>query len=259
MASSTTLTLGQLMTAVRQRADMIPAGYAPSLGNTNYFVTDPELISYLNQTYFELYDLLVTTFEEYYVAPPVIFQTDGVTQQYPLPDGTLYAGAPALLKLMGADLGLAQSNNAWMTIQRFQFIERNDFLFPQNASTYLGVFNLKYKVVGNNIFFIPIPSGNQPIRLWYIPRLTTLTALSDTVDGISGWTEYLIVDAAIKCMQKEESDVGVLVGQKEALIKRINDSAANRDVGQPARVSDTRARTQNSWNGPGFNGTFGGI
>lgn len=269
MASSSIMTLSQLMTAVRQRADMAPSGYTPSLTATNYFVTEPELISYINQSYFELYDLLVTTNEEYYFATPVQFLTDGTSQLYPLPDGvrtfinaiTGATGfvAPACYKLCGVDLGQgAQGNNAWMTIERFQFIERNKYIFPQITSTFLGVFNLKYKIVGNNLMFIPTPAGNQPVRLWYVPQLTTLAALADTCDGISGWTEYIITDAAIKCAQKEESDVSVLIEQKNALIKRINDSAANRDVGQPAVISDTRNRASNGWGGPGFNGSFGG-
>lgn len=268
MATSTSMTLSQLMSAVRQRADMFPSGYSPSLNSTAYFVTDPELISYINQSYFELYDLLVTTFEDYYVGVPIIFTTNGSQFLYPLPDGVItftnaITGAtgfvaPPCLKVKGIDLGLSNGNNAWMTIERFEFIERNKYIFPQLTSTYLGVFNLRYKIEGDNIYFIPTPAGNQQVRLWYIPRLTQLAALADQADGISGWTEYIITDAAIKCMQKEESDVSVLLTQKAALIKRINDSAANRDVGQPSKISDTRNRAQNGFGGPGFNGTFGG-
>lgn len=223
---STTMTLSQLRTAVRQRADM---------ENTT-FVSDSELDSYINQSYFELYDLLITLYEDYYVNAPYIFQTDGVTQQYPLPSD--------FYKLIGVDLGLTGNNNAWVTIRKFDFISRNRYVYPQLANTYLGVFNLRYRLVGNTLMFIPVPSGAQYIRMWYIPRLTTLVAPTDTCDGISGWTEYIICDAAIKCLQKEESDCSLLMAQKAALLKRIEDSGMNRDAGQPDSISNVRSASQ---------------
>jgi hypothetical protein len=247
---STTMTLLELRTAIRQRADMV----------SSTFVSDAELTSYVNQSYFELYDLLITTYEDYYSASPLVISTDGVTVQYPLPDGTLYSAAPAFYKLLGVDLGLSNSANAWVTLKKFDFIERNRFLYPQLNSTYLGVFNLRYRLVGNTLMFTPTPSGGQFLRLWYIPRLTTLSADGDTADGISGWTEYIICDGAIKCGQKEETDVSILMAQKQALIKRIEETAMNRDVGQPDTVSDTRSWSDR-WGGGSSNGggSFGGF
>ncbi|MBK8455606.1 MAG: hypothetical protein IPL34_20210 [Thiofilum sp.] len=245
---ATSMTLSQLMSATRQRADMFPVGYTPSLTNTDYFVTDPELISYINQSYFELYDLLVTTYEDYYVADPLIIPTDGTTNLYPLPDGVLYSAAKEFYKVLGVDLGLNNSGNAFVTLKKFDFIGRNRYLYPQLTSTYLGVFNLRYRVVGNNLMLIPTPSAGQYIRMWYIPRMQTLTALADVADGVSGWTEYIITDAAIKCAQKEETDVTVLAMQKAALIKRIEETAMNRDAGQPDTISNVRSQLER-WGG----------
>jgi hypothetical protein len=86
--------------------------------------------------------------------------------------------------------------------------------------------------------------------------MTTLSADGDTVDGISGWTEYIICDAAMKCMQKEESDVSVLMAEKQMLIKRIEAMAESRDVGSPARVSDNMYSDFSFPSGSG--GNFGG-
>jgi len=70
--------------------------------------------------------------------------------------------------------------------------------------------------------------------------LTQLTSDSDTADGISGWTEYIIVDCVIKCNQKEETDPSVAMAQKQALILRIEAAAENRDAANPATVADTQ-------------------
>lgn len=247
---STSMTLLELRTASRQRADMV----------NSTFVSDAEFNSYINQSYFELYDLLVTTYEDYYVAPPLVIPTTSVAANglLALPDGVLYTAAPPFYKLLGVDLGLSNSNNAWVTIKRFEFISRNRYLYPQLNSTYLGVFNISYHLTGNNLMIIPQPSGGQFLRLWYIPRMVTLTLDADLADGISGWTEYIIVDAAIKAGQKEETDVALLVGQKNALIKRIEETSMNRDAGQPSTISDTRTRGE-SWGGAGYDGSNGGF
>ncbi len=235
------LSLGQIRLMSQQRADRV---------NSN-FVTMPEWNTYINQSYFELYDLLTTTFEDYYLAPPLSFQTDG-NYMYDLPDGTNYSGAPAFYKLSGVDCGLNDADNAFITLNRFEFIDRNKFIFPNVGSSFFGVFNLKYKIMADKIHFIPVPAANQQIRLWYQPRLTELLQDTDVVDGVSGWTEYIITDAAIKALQKEESPVDVLFAQKMALIKRIEASAANRDIGQPATISD--ARKNNRWGQGGGSG-----
>lgn len=244
------MSLGGLRLLAQQRADRVNSD----------FVTLPEWNVYLNQSAYELYDLLITVYEDYFLAPPVEFQTDGTNDTYALPDGVLYTAAPPFYKLMGVDLGLANNGNAWVTLRKFQFISRNRYVYPNISSTYLGVFNMQYRVMGNNIKFIPVPASAQFVRLWYIPRLRQMLLDTDLLDGVSGWSEYVVVDAAIKALKKEESDTSELMAEKQALIKRINDTAEGRDVGQPDVISNTRSWSER-WGsnfGPGFDGQWGG-
>lgn len=250
------ITLGQIRLQAQQRADRV---------NSN-FVGKAEWNTYINQSAFELYDLMTTLYEDYFLAPQALFQTIGTNQFYPLPNGLLtfqdLTGTPFVArpfyKLVGVDLGLALNNNAWMTIKKFNFIDRNRYIFPQITSTFLGVFNLAYRVMGNNIEFIPTPSGSQYIRLWYIPRMEQLLKDTDILDGVSGWSEYIIVDAAIKALEKEESDTSLLMAQKQMLKARIEETAMNRDAGQPDTISNIRGNSGGAWGGPGYNGGFGG-
>lgn len=224
---ATTMTLAQLRTAIRQRADM----------ESTQFITDAELTSYINQSYFELYDILIQKFgSDYFVAAPYQFVTDGTTQLYPLPDGDPDAG---FYKLLGVDISLTGSPNSFVTLKPFNFSARNRNIAP-NIQSFYGFGNIQYRLNGNKLWFNMVPSAGQTIQLWYIPTLTTLSANGDIVDGISGWTEYIIVDGVIKCLQKEESDVTVAAIQKAALIKRIESAAENRDAGSPATVGDSR-------------------
>lgn len=244
------MSLGELRLSAQQRADRV---------NSN-FVTLTEWNSYINQAYYELYDLLITCYEDYYVAPRLTFSTNGTSNQFDLPNGQNYSAAPALYKLYGVDLGTDNAPNARYTLSKFDFIARNSYVFPQITTSLLGVFNMKYRLVGNKIMFIPVPSGNQTIGLWYFPRLTTLLKDTDVMDGISGWTEYVIVRAAYLALTKEESDTSNLVMQLSALKARIEESAVNRDAGAPDTISDARRYSSKfgSYGGPGQDGPYGG-
>lgn len=258
------MSLGQIRLMAQQRADRV---------NSN-FVTLPEWNSFINQSMFELYDLLITADEEYYVATPAQFASQANANQtylYPLPDGLIsymngitgIAGyvAPPFYKLKGVDLGLNTANNAWVTINKFNFADRNTFVYPNTASTIYGVFNLQYRLLGSNIEFIPTPAAGQNIRIWYIPRLTQLLADTDiTNTGISGWLQYVIIRAAKYTLDKEESDTTKLDQELAFLTKRIEETAANRDTGQPDTITDIRRNGQ--WGagsgGYGNSGPIGG-
>lgn len=237
------MSLLQIRTQAQQRADRV----------NSQFVTLSEWNMYINQSLHELYDLLTTCYEDYYIAAPYIFQTSGSSSQYTLPSD--------FFKLLGIDCGLDDSGNAWVTLKKFDFISRNRYVYPNITSTFLGVFNLQYRLLGNSIMFIPTPSANQYIRVWYIPRFVELLADTDIADFYNGWLEYVVVDAAIKALQKEESDVSVLMAQKQALKLRIEDSAMNRDAGQPDSVSDVRTWSERfgAYGGGGWDGSMGGV
>lgn len=215
----------------------------------------------INESMFELFDLLTTKYgEDFFVASPYTFSTTGA-KNYALPDGSAAFAVggvtpPAVYKLLGLDCGVSTGNNAWVTLPRYNWIDRNRFVYPQLQANALGVFNLSYRQMGNEIFFIPNPAAGQYIQLWYIPVMTMLLQDTDMLGfSISGWDEYVVTDAAIKAALKEESyDLADRLGtKKDALLLRIETTAANRDAGQPNTISDTRGNT-----GFGGGGGFGG-
>jgi hypothetical protein len=219
------------------------------------FVIVPEWNSFLRLAMYELYDLLITTYEDLFASSQVFIQTNGSTANYPLPDGvTNYlggnysgvSGVPALAfyKLAGMDLGVNTSTitPAWVTLLKFDFIERNKFVYPNSTSTIYGVFNLRYRLMGNFLNLIPTPAGNQQLRMWYTPKLPGLLRDIDlTTIGYSGWLRYVIVRAAIYALAKEEgTDVSTLATELAFLKTRIEQSAPNRDNAMPDTISQTR-------------------
>lgn len=207
------------------------------------FITNQEWNSYINESYKEFYDILVQKFgDDYYVANTYSYTTAQNQQLYPLPND--------FYKLLGVEIALnANDPNSWITLRQFEFVQRNLFNYP-NLFTFYGITNLRYRLNGSNLYVIPAPQGNQTIRIWYAPRPNQLINDTDIVDAISGWEEYIIADCCIKALTKEESDASVFLAQKQALLKRVEEAAENRNIGDPQRVSDSRLRNF-AWGDPG--------
>lgn len=228
------------------------------------FLTADEWNIRINKSLFKLFDLLITKFgEDYAVASPYTILTTGASS-YSLPDGSSAFAVggvtpPACYKLLGVDCGVAVSENAWVTLPRFNWIDRNRFIYPQLGGNALGVLNLSYRQMGNQLRFIPNPAAGQNIQIWYIPVMSKLLRDTDIFGfSLSGWDEYVTDDAAIGALIKEESyeQANELKENLSRTEARIESAAANRDAGQPNTISDTRSNT--GWfDGPGYGGGFG--
>lgn len=218
------------------------------------FISTSEWNAFIRLAMYELYDIIITAYEDYFSGDNVYIQTNGTTQSYPLPNGVSnFLGgtypnttgstvpAKAFYKLIGSDLGVNTSNNAWVTLKRYDFIMRNTYVYPNSTSTIYGVYNMRYRLMANFLDLIPTPAGNQQIRLRYAPRLTGLLKDTDVTDiSYSGWIRYVIVRSAKYALDKEEADTSKLDAEMIFLKTRIEQSASNRDIGIPDTISETR-------------------
>ena len=84
------------------------------------------------------------------------------------------------------------------------------------------------------------PSLRGTVQLWYIPQHTSLTSDTDVV-SVSvpvGWEDYVCLHAAIRLLQREESDTGPLLAEREGEKQKIIEMAAMRDSGTPGQMGD---------------------
>lgn len=256
------MSLFELRLRSRQTADRVNSG----------FVTNTELNSFLRLAAYELYDLMMVSYEDYFAQNFVAIQTDGTTANYPLPDGvTNYLGgnfngssgapAQAFYKLAGVDLNVNTSvvTPSRVSLLRFDFIKRNQYVYPNSTSTIYGVYNMRYRIMGNNINIIPTPAGSQTLILWYSPKLAALLKDTDcTTIGTSGWLRYIIVRAAKYMIDKEQEGGNTDKLDSEILFmkQRIEQAASNRDTGIADTISETRQDPV--YGGNNFGGTSGG-
>lgn len=202
--------------------------------NSNFY-TAQELMSMCAQSYKDLYDKVVTAYgDDYYVQTPYTYTTTTNTQLYPLPTD--------FYKLLLAEVALnPQDPNSYVTIKQFNFIQKNLWNYP-NQYTMYGITNIRYRINGTNLMIVPQTQGNQTLRIWYVPRPNQLINLTDLIDGVAGWEEYIVVDMCIKMLTKEESDPSIFAMQKAELEKRLLEMSKNRNLGEPQTVSDSKYR-----------------
>lgn len=219
--------LSDLRTAAKQRVNR------ESDDDTSGFITKAEWNSYINSSWRELYDLLVSKYQEQF-AKSVQFNISDSAESY----SWTTIGATDFYKGLGVDM-LLQGPNYWQPLKRFNFAERGfgNPLAPLVVGV-PGLYPLRYQLRGDAVFFMrPVPSAT--CRLWYIPVAPSLTLDTDTIDDVNGYSEYVVVDAAIKALLKEESDPSALMAVKAALRERVLSSSDNRDAGSPVTVGDT--------------------
>jgi hypothetical protein len=208
-------------------------------------ITDAELTMYLNQSRMELYDILVTRFgEDYYSAQAQIPLVAG-TALYPLPNGILYGGvaAGALCHYKGllveAISGPTVIAGQPVTLTPFNLREKNRYNLPQTLANFPFMLP-RYRLNGSNILFAPTPvAAGITVNLWYAPKLMPLFQTTDMAEDWGGWLEYVVVDAAIKCLNKQERDPQAMMLRKAGLKTRIEATAPNRNLGDPNTVVET--------------------
>jgi hypothetical protein len=221
-----TVTLDQLIDSVRRRADL----------QGSQFISDTEITEYLNYSLAELYGIVTDSFEDYYVSV-VNFSLLATQDAYTLPDDFFkelrvdrsYSGTP---DVNGGD---------WIRLQRINVKDICNYnSTPLRSLYYPRIFG--YAIYGNKLIIVPQAEIAGTYRMLYYPTYTDLVNRTDVVSiGPVGqhWEEYAIIDACIKCLLKEESEVSGFLVQKQAMIDRIKKESANRIAGDamPPAVS----------------------
>ena len=221
-------TLQNLVDRVRQRADMTGSA----------FVSDAEVISYINVAMSEIHDVLVTKFEDYYVS----------STTYTLPAANPGNLPDSFYKALGVDLDVG---GITYRLKPYSFQERAMYNSPGMVASMIT--NTLYNIQGSLIKFIPSPTVSGSATLYYVPEAQQFSTseseymaktVFDKAPAVAyGYEEYVVIDAAIKCLQKEESDVQVLLLQKQQQLLRIEQAAGKRDAGESYAIGDVNVGT----------------
>ena len=114
---------------------------------------------------------------------------------------------------------------------------------------------IRYRLVGSEtqagttqIMFLPPPQEPDVVTVRYVYK-PVFAAGTDTIDGINGWEEYAELLAAIKALNKEESDPSMLAADLNRVERRIEKLKASRDKGRPSKIQEVRKDRWRRWRG----------
>lgn len=211
-----TVRLDALRVQVRHRADQ----------SGSKFCSDPELNDYINTAWCELYELLIDSGSEYRLETDTITTASG-TSAYDLPSD--------FFRLRGVDIAISADET--LTAHPYMFEERNTY---RTAGAWAPGYPVWYRQSGDTVKFIPEPTGVYTVTLHYYPVPTALVSNQNTIDGINGWDDFVVVKAAMKAAAKEENAglVSQLAAEAAGLATRIRNAAPKRDAGAPERAQD---------------------
>lgn len=208
----TTVTLTTLRTRVRERADMVGSSFVADAATG--------LDAWINEAHQRLHGMLVDALGEEYISSTSAFTTSS-SSDYPLPSG--------FYKLFGVDL---EYHGIMRSLTRYERPERNVYreLRPEALP--------RYAIVGSNLRLYPVPAAGLTGSILYAPEATVLVGGSDSVTYPNGWEKFIVIDAAIQALLKEESSVTALVAERERIEREIRDAKEARDMATPKRVVD---------------------
>ena len=212
-------TLTELTALVRQKAD---------IENAFKHISDDEIESYLNSSIAMLWSLLI----------------DGT-------DGTLFSKvSPDLVKL---------GNNSYQLPGDFYklvelSVDRGNRMYPASEADpqeygilerrpNTGAWDTKYFFQFNieqgrfELFVFPEPAETNDLFVRYIPTAPVLSLSTDELKYPSNWEDWVVFDAAIQCVNKEESDPTPLMEEREKRERRLKDDIRSM---APATVSSIR-------------------
>jgi hypothetical protein len=205
--------LSDLQARVLQRANLEGAAG---------FIPPAELTDYINGSIADWSDeVRGTTWGGTYSRSSYAFTTASNTAAYPLPAD--------FLSLLSVDINIAGS--PVISAIAYQEEQRNAF---KNYPVFFGwgfSHPIYYQLQGGNISFIPTPLGAYNVTLNYVPTAPVLTDPDDAIDSINGWEEFIVLDAAIKCLIKsgQPSLIPTLEDRLTKQRERIRAMAARRD------------------------------
>jgi hypothetical protein len=235
MASSVQLSV------IRARAQALA-----DMENQN-FVTTTNWNYWINACAMDLYDRLTQADPERYFSQ----NTFSI-----LPPNTTQTLPADFYKLLRVDCLYGTGNPPlFYTLRKYSLLEADAYQFPVYVT--LAGPAYRYRLQGNSIAFTPSPQASTSIRISYVPVMTQLVNDTDTLDGVNGWEEHVVLNVALRALQKEgTTDVQWIMAELAKWEEKIKALELERDSSFPEQTIDTQ---RGPWPFRGFSGEGGPI
>lgn len=174
------------------------------------WLTDAELLGYVNDSLAGLHDFIFAIDPWCYAflkMKDVSFSSKQA--KVALPDD--------IHRLVGVSIADGTKPDGYQVLEQLRWDERYSDGYANSGSKSA----LRYKTFGDNILLNPIPNFGGVLRIEYAASFPVYSDSSTLLDLINSWQEWVVLDVAIKCCAKEETDPSVYMAQKKDLEARI--------------------------------------
>ncbi|MBW2560706.1 MAG: hypothetical protein JRE40_07620 [Deltaproteobacteria bacterium] len=227
MANQSTLEL--LVILALERADKLAADPATGDPIPTADIVPNALIYYVNAELSTLWDVLISTYEDYCIKRKAIAVVPDI-QEYSMP--TDFYKFRKVFPIL--------NSRRHAPLRKFNLRELGE------ADSFAAILArpieyTRYRLSGNRLMLHPIPTNTAELELWYVPQYDPILNLQDKIDFRfpAGWEEYAIEGVAARLLEREESDASAQRARQKEILQRILVMAEDRDVGEPHGMQDT--------------------
>ena len=231
-----TKTLLELRTAVRRRSDMP--------GDT--FVSNSEVNDYINLGVYRLTSKLIKFYTAKRFRKEVTLSTVAGQNSYSLP-ADHFQTEYLRVDLQGLRYDIPRTNNAQVDTQA-----SGSGLTWSNSGVGFGVW-------GEQLRFDPAPNQVHTVTHVYLATIpvTNVSGVlkaemdtdTDTFNSEWGWHDWVVLWAAKRCLQKEESDVGSINVELEEFEQDIEAIAKDKAIGAAPKTKEVYSPTRRGRHG----------
>lgn len=226
---------------VRERADMVDS----------QFVTSAEVQRFLEASWQELYSIMVASGEDLFIRRARI--TGSAADPLVTEDGDLIVTENGDVLIVGGVIPVGSYINLPAQVKALRLVRHVDGvrlrkstlhdLEAIQSSTRSGkplYYRLDMDPQNTNLRLelYPQPDRSYEFDVFYVPALSLKEFLTSSYVSIPvrGWDEYLVLTASAKAKDKEESDVGNVMKEREVLLERIRADLVPFDKSEPDQV-----------------------
>lgn len=225
-----TITLAEIRLGARELADEETTLQA--------YVDDPELNRMVNRSIKRWYGMVAMAVPERYESVQTLTVTAATQSTTQIAATTGLATLPTdyMATLV---LDYVNVDTTRIPLRLLQLLERNRFQSQGGNSPAVA-----YRVIKGDIKFSPRPTKvGEQYEHRYVPTAPILVGDTDLLDGINGWEQWVVYDAALQMLMKQETQLGDIRAERDRLGAEIEAAAALRVWGDATRIADTRLRS----------------
>ena len=173
----------------------------------------------------------------HYLQPNTVTLTPGATSPYPFGVLDLSAFSPQVVRVYRVHVTV---DNRVYDLEGVEFTEvtryQDDWSGIRSGIPVAFASQTTYKLA-----LMPPPDGAYSAVVWYLPVLPDLSNDSDTFDGVAGWEDWVVLDAAVRIANRDRDQTQIALLKEERVIRwaEIIHSASRVNRATTTRRRDT--------------------